>query len=1643
MSTRLGAALAEYLRRNLSKAGEEKRSFVLVEGVPSSVAVGMCSVWDDSLPRLAIVAPDQAQFGRFALGDASPTQLRNSRSPRGVVLVLCDGEQVADRQGISLFDPISPSVLLDSPEGLVILCGQKPAVDLDGPIRAIREAIVQADIATRPSPIAVAAFLDRVAAGEDPMVALPTLGAFVDGVVAGTRIESGRILDNLSLSARRTSEDFLKPSAYADLRKRTERVLGTRPSLRDNRSALLAAADAVMTSVQAGSPDLLEQLRFEEAREIFEKRSESLSDAVLRELSIYRSNLAPGSQAEGLPWSTYEDRARQLGRGALQREAARELCDLDDAQQRRVFTPDIRTKLERLLRDKSISGSDPSCPEAAILRATQQLGSPTIQRVQLIAPSAPSINTSSATNQSGAGRILTLACARLRLGGLMHRWDSAGTEVDGNLLRSADDQEDLGDVLAAFGDAGLASGATLPPLQIRLHADDGSTVQVDWRPDLDDAALLRVALLFAKDAPALTLSMSEEPTLRAFCGPVDAESVHPVPPDLVRLARVLQSTCKNALERGLTPSLLNQWTVAWTDAVERQRSCGADSVVAEALALAGGIVNEDRCAALTGFAPLKAEWLAQQLEALWSLVDRTSEPVDNDPASAVGASAGLARATAAHYPAHLRLRTQDDPLLPSGEGRLWSQYGGSATRDESGFAEEALHSVITQLLTLQPEIAGHLRCLAWGPSAAELLVSEATRLIGTKPASTVVRKVEIFCVGTAESDKPSWSTLVEADRELRGEREVLQIRYMDDLDRVRELLRPTQESPVVHLALVTGLTEGGYRLKIGTPEVDPPEEDPDVLFTPRVWQRPRQDRRTLLMPPTASPSGQAWLRLQNAIEEGWPESGQPLRVPEVRTGTLEVRTQLEQVHEVALWVATLDRYATRDSLEMALGHDNVAILHQERRLGGDSPLSLVLSQKSGGPVDRAIGRSLRSAGIVAEPDVALSIGTELRKVASQGYGILALQAATSGAGINELVGHVVAFSLLATTATPWPLPPGCRVLLVSLDEYRSWFTSKRADLLAIALDPDEGGVHVATIEVKARRTDETNAAAGALDQLVQTLAATRFAAYPERGSVNSRLWLNRIAEAAYAVARESRFRLDSGEIAALEAFRRGRGTLEWAGVGLVFGPKVKPFQKIQQNTVGNDIVPIALHGITLTEELLRSATATDLTKLRTVETDRPPLQSTRVRRRPESKRQTGAGTPAEQSEAEDRGAVSFDLSEEDPPSEAHSQLEGPAGDADRSANSGRPGPEDIDQSSGDSKPFVAPVLGWDATDGTEIRWHPAGSGQVLLQNGHIEVWGSSGMGKTQFLMSLLAQLSRHTGSHFGITDFKNDYGDDGGFPQFANAEFHDLWNTGAPYNPLALPDGGAKAIEAQVIQLRDTIEEATRSFMRMGHRQKEKLRQALQTAYDMGKQEGRWPTLRTLDDVIDDDLAGVMGDLTRHELFTSGPPLGEVVNRNVVFGLSNIPGNGQTTILAAGFILSALLLRIQSLPPIPNTIRYLVVIDEAHRVSNFKAVDTMMREGRSKGLGVVLATQQPLDLGDVVGVNAQTKVCFGLPDATVAMMAARKMDPRNPRLAEQIRTLGVGEAFLSLRGEPPRLVNMVQAHRDAERLGLPKLRLPR
>ena len=1025
----------------------------------------------------------------------------------------------------------------------------------------------------------------------------------------------------------------------------------------------------------------------------------------------------------------------------------------------------------------------------------------------------------------------------------------------------------------------------------------------------------------------------------------------------------------------------------------------------DALAVAGSIrFAEDDEVALTHLAPLKAEWLAQRTEAWLELLDWTVEgrKADGDELSPpiLEAAKAIADATAAQYPAYLETPYRRRHLLPSADGTLIAAFGESRlAADVTPPPVGALETAIRKLVRLYPEASGRFRCVAWRDAGCDLAARTLVRVL---ESGAVLDRAELLCVGGT----PSAETLDALDRFARGDNQGrVAIRYLDEFDPLDEY-RGSSGAPAAHLAVVCGITEEGQRLQIDTAEIPSPPRDDDVLFIPKTWIRPNKERRILLAPPCASQPCDGWLRLMTAIGDVWPDEETPVvRVPEISTDPAELRRELIKLHELALWVVTIDRYASRDSLESALG-DEVAILHQERRVTGSSPEGLVISQKTGGATDRAIARSLRSSGLASEAD-ASQVATGLRKAATRGYGILALRAATSGTGINELIGQVCAFSRLASEATPWPLPPGCRVLMISLDEYTEWFgRGRRADLLALALSPSEGGVHCASLEVKAvKNTSAAVTASGeAKEQLRQTLNDSRFAAYPT-DSLFSRLWLNRIAEAAVGVSRENRFRLGEDDLAALDAFRRGQGTLEWAGLGMVFrpGPPAAPHHYHHQ--LLRDRVPIVMSEMALTPDLLHEAATVDPTQLRTADSGRPvlptPTKTRSVRRAPVLDERTDQRGPAAEPEV-------AGLTPPPPPAVPE------------------PGAEPAEPEPEHPRVGAYPELGWDWETGNPVEWKVTGEG--ALSNGHIEIYGTSGAGKTQFIMSLLAQL-RAMGSHFGVCDFKNDYGEE--FPARTGAKFYDLWHETVPYNPLATDSLTRRSLQGLTIELRDTVDIAARAFTRLGHRQLHKLQEALETAYEEKRRtHDDFPTLADLHLYLDDDLRGVIGDLTGFDLFGEGPPLGALIEQDVIFGLNHVPGTGLTTTLAAGFILASLYLKLLEMPQIHNEVIYTLVVDEAHRVASFHSVSSMVRELRSKGLAVVLATQRPGDLPGEAGTNAQTKIYMRLPDAQSATAAARALDPTDRSMPKTIRSLNDGEAFVALAGGAPRLVRLRQFWRD-------------
>jgi hypothetical protein len=1583
MSERLGQALVA----TISASAAEGAAWLLVDGVTPGVAEAIAAKWDEALPRLVVVGPAEADFRGFELGEEPVTALRNTGP---VCLVLCEGEAIADSQSIKGFDRFSPGELTADRRGLSLLASQPPDVSSKPGVEAVLDALRDQRLERSPSPLAVCRFFDAVAAGASAAEALSELGAFHDSDAAG--LDAPRVVANLNLAGERSSDERLRPSALREMRSRAEGLDGV-------------DANKVFELTIRQDAALLKLLSFDQATTLFEgPPSSGLHGDVEAALKKFqeRDEEAREAGAEILP------AVDRLEEPLEAKEAAAELLKFNEEHQQIVLPAPLVRRLKLLRRVRSVSKDS---IEEALLTAIDGLPSK-LSAIELKEPLV-------ADNQSPevqARSILSTAAAHVRLGPLLRALEKHGVAIAGELL---EDQHARLEGVAATLDHPARAEPRRVVLSIRGEGK-GNAVEVSWAPAAEDFALLMTMVEFAGGG---ALSLEAESGAPLGSG-VTTAAIRPrtVPAELKAMAEHLQGTAKAMLREGFDPALLMSWAHTWSEAVEKSYVEGASRLdVLEALAFAGGIRTAEDDATLTLFSPLKAEWLAARTDGWLELMEQVIsanageaavETGDSHPAPILQTAHAVAEATSAQYPAFVVSPESEAPLLPVADGVLFSGFGSGRMAEEvAPVSLAALTDALEKLVGLHPEAGRHLRCIAWRSGAADLLTRAVLALL-KKPRG--IHRAEILCV----DGEPQEETLGMIDDWARGQdQERIALKYNTNLKDV-----PGGEGggPEFHLAVVEGVTQNLSRPPINTEEVPEPEVDNDVLFSPKTWVRP-EHTHMLLAPPSVSEVGRSWLRLMTALDDSWPAPEAPkLRVPELRIDMKSSRRAISRLHELALWVVTLDRFANRKSLEAAVGGD-VAILHQERRASGSDVQGLVISQMLGSSADHAIEVSLKRAGLL-DGGGGAELASALRRAAASGYGILALRAATTGSGINELLGHVAAFNQLTTVATPWPLPPGCRVLILSLDEYAGWFgQAKRADMLALALSPEEGGVHAANVEVKAVRDPATvgGALSEAKEQIRRTLIDSRFAAYPN-GSIYSRLWLNRICDAAIAVARETGRQLTAEDLTALNRFRSGiGGVLEWAGVGMVFAPGAASETQHSHLPLMRDRVPIAMSSIDLTLELLQDASSGNGTDLRTVATGRSVLS-------PSSKqRQTGAQMAAleppsaesEEAAAEeaDEPVAGLSVVSESKPAPEEPIESGPVATADEPTPAGGDGTE------GPSRP---PLLGTDAVAGTPVEWRV--SGAEALSNGHIEVYGTSGAGKTQFIMSLLAQMGG-MGARFGVCDFKNDYGDD--FPAQIGAEFYDLWENPLPFNPLAINDPSRRALQGLRIELRDTVDIAARPFARLGHRQLGKLLEVFEQAYEQAPQ-GEMPTLKDVHQLLDDDLKGVIGDLTRYELFGAGPPLGSVIDQNVIFGLNHIPGAALTTTLAAGFILSSLYLKLLEMPQVANQVNYLIVIDEAQRVANFHSVASMVRELRSKGLAVILATQRPGDLPEEASTNAQTKVFLRLPDAQAARQAARALDPSDKSLAGEIRTLEDGEAFVAIAGGAPMKVKLRQHWRD-------------
>ena len=270
---------------------------------------------------------------------------------------------------------------------------------------------------------------------------------------------------------------------------------------------------------------------------------------------------------------------------------------------------------------------------------------------------------------------------------------------------------------------------------------------------------------------------------------------------------------------------------------------------------------------------------------------------------------------------------------------------------------------------------------------------------------------------------------------------------------------------------------------------------------------------------------------------------------------------------------------------------------------------------------------------------------------------------------------------------------------------------------------------------------------------------------------------------------------------------------------------------------------------------------------------------------------------------------------------------------------------------------------------------------VRHANSHLAIMGKPGVGKTQFLLKLLADIRIQSGhqTNFILFDYKGDVVTNGNFVEVSKAQTFSLLNgsQNLPINPFVLPAYDDTTI---TVSAREKAESFASISSKLGVVQKGALAEAIRAAYAKRAGSPRpYPDFQDVFDIVqadyaddgknDDSLVEVLRDLATFNLFwkhgSERDPLERLTNRTMVIDLHKMPVLKE---LVAYLVIERLYKEMAALPdsPVENgrrTIRCVLVIDEAHNYLPQKNIflQRIIREGRSKGIVVFFASQSPND----------------------------------------------------------------------------------
>lgn len=270
---------------------------------------------------------------------------------------------------------------------------------------------------------------------------------------------------------------------------------------------------------------------------------------------------------------------------------------------------------------------------------------------------------------------------------------------------------------------------------------------------------------------------------------------------------------------------------------------------------------------------------------------------------------------------------------------------------------------------------------------------------------------------------------------------------------------------------------------------------------------------------------------------------------------------------------------------------------------------------------------------------------------------------------------------------------------------------------------------------------------------------------------------------------------------------------------------------------------------------------------------------------------------------------------------------------------------------------------------------------AIHANSHLAIMGIPGVGKTQFLLKILAdiRIQSEFQTNFIYFDYKGDVVDNETFINSSRSRTYKLLQGSEqlPISPFILSEYSEQSI---LLSAREKAESFASINSAMGVVQKGALTDAITAGYEARKDTDKpYPDFSDIleialanyeaDNKKDDTLIEVLRDLAQFDLFwshkSSISPLEKISNRTMIIDLHKMPVLKE---LVAYLVIERLYKEMSSLPDSTvkdgrRTIRTILVIDEAHNYLCQKNIflQKIIREGRSKGIVVFFASQSPSD----------------------------------------------------------------------------------